>query len=88
MSVIRDQNIGEPLLDVELADEMEDLDPEGDPDDPADIKDVDEGGPGKQKTRKKRRTRSKNLMSVMCMSIMMTARSLHNNAVTERLTAT
>jgi hypothetical protein len=83
MSIIRDQNIGEPLLDVELADELEDIDPEGDLDDPDDLRDVDsdQGGPGKQKARKKRRTRSKNLMSVMCMSIMMTARSLHNNAI-------
>jgi hypothetical protein len=88
MSVIRDNDIGEPLLDVELADEMDDNNPEDDPEDPDDSVELGvdhEEDQSRQRSRKQRRPRSKNLMSVMCMSIMMAARSLHNNAISVRI---
>jgi len=87
---IRHVDIGEPLLDEELRDEMEEAEAEvesGDRDGhemglqpaPASYDD------NSSQRRKRRRPGSKALMSVMCMSLLMTARSLHNNGITGRL---
>ena len=42
VKAIRQADIGEPLLDVELRDEMEDVDPEADPDGDWDAEDLGE----------------------------------------------
>jgi hypothetical protein len=90
MEPIRHIDIGEPLLDEELRDEMEDAEAEILPD----ARDgyvmgfqpvpPSQNGNSSQ-SRKRRRPRSKALMSVTCMSVLMAARLLHNNGITGRL---
>jgi len=88
---IRQVDIGEPLLDVEREDEEEDMDPEIDQPDNHDGEylwekvQADTTSSDHRSSRKKRRPRPKALMSVMCMSVLMAARTLHNNGITGRL---
>jgi hypothetical protein len=88
---IRQVDIAEPLLDVEREEEEEDMDTEIDQPDNHDGEylwekvQADTTSSDHRTGRKKRRPGPKALMSVMCMSVLMAARSLHNNGITGML---